>query len=521
MATYDVIAYGAAGTPLNKGDVITGADVTSVYMQNGIVKYTYEAAGPTGRLYRWDGSAYTQATGTDGDYSYFVTNTGNSVLCDRITVVECTTDEVELAYQWDTWSTGTTTVAYRDWVGAGSRNFPDSSATPKYITETVLTKTVIMKRGREGVFMGWHSDPRVGPFALQIPAQNNNTDWGEREFGTGSGNRVSFASSGNSALHPDWGADARWGGAGVYPTNRHWWAGIDDATYGDYDDAAYIALQDAGFPAEQTTGPWWIADLPSDNATTRPFCRYIVMRQRLECAAFQFSAGAYGQTVIHFVNEANDASGVPYRTMIFLGAFLYTSDDLSAEPTATLKASVANRAHATDFELSGQAEVALTTTTIGAVRDRMISTLEAATPTVLSHRKFRAHRENLELTDFAEKAAHAALRVFTIRDSFPGTVTVSTVDLREIRTVIEVVVAYPRTANYRDSSTSKPILELADVMRADLKLLREKVGLIGYAALERDGINACVLDEEVSVVDGAACSYLVLRLPTMYRESPS
>jgi hypothetical protein len=519
MATYDVIAYGPNGT-LNKGDVITGADVTSVYMQNGIVKYTQPDVGPTGHLDRWDGAAYTRATGTDGDYSYFVTNSGNSVLCDRITVVECTTDGIELAYQWDTWQLGATTIAYRDWVGSGSRNFPDSSATPKYITTTKLTKTVVMRRGREGVFLGWHSDPRVGPFALQIPAQNNNTDWGEREFGTGSGNRVSFSSSGNSALHPDWGADVRWGGAGVYPTIRHWWAGIDDANYASYANVDYIALQETGFPAEQTTGPWWIADLPSDNATTRPFCRYIVMRQRLECAAFQFSAGAYGQTVIHFVNEANDASGVPYRTMVFLGAFLYTSSDLALEPTTSLPSAVANRAHATDFDMSGQAELDVETTTIAEVRDRMIAALSASTPPTFRNRKFVHHREDVEFIDFCERMPTAAFRRFIIRDTFPGTSTINTIDLREIHTVIECVVAYPRQGGFRDSGAPRPILDLTDVVRGDFQLLRETIGVLGYAALERDGINAAVTGEEWSVEQGAACVYSLLRLPVMYREVP-
>ncbi len=536
MARYDVIAYDADGNTLSEGDVIT-ADLDGVYAQNGIVKW-YPAAdtGVRGSLYRWDGSTYVQLYETDGDGSAFVVPGGSGP--DRITVVSCTTDEIEFSCEWDAWDidTGylaTPGIGYRDFHSPGpGLNYEQSTATPKYITETRLVKTSILRRGREGVFLGYHSDPRVGPLSTQLPGThntsgydyNNATDWGEREFQCSGGAHayVAFSSAGVSGFHPDFGADAIWGssaGGANYATARHLWLGIDDPTSPPYDQAAYISHQHAGFPSEQTTGPWWVGVLRAENATTYPWCFYMTLRQRQQVGSYQFSPSARGQTTINYANEAHDAANVPYRTMCFIGAFAYTSADLTAEPTAALQAAVANRAN-DDFELSGQADIGVSTTTIGEVRNRMIRSLESATPTCFANRRFVAHREDVELTDFAERSPDASTRRFTVRDTFPGTTTIHTVDLKEIHTVIEVVVAYPKRGAFRTSGTSRPILELNDIIRADFQLMRETVGVRGFHQLEQDGINAAVTGEEWSVEQGTACVYSILRLPVMYREDP-
>lgn len=357
---------------------MTGASVRDVVIQNGLVKVTYEVKTPDSEkgahtLYRWDGSAYTRATTTQyGDWSFFVV--GFTVVADRAIVLEASSDLVEVAFEWTTFSIGS---GVPDYDSTPSLNYASgqSGANYKKILSTKLTKVIKVMRGREGYFAAWHSTPRVGPSANLIPAYNNETAWGERELGTGGGNRVSFASTGNSCLHPDWGADSRgWIPLGFTgAANRPMWPGIDDSqAYG-----ASASLQPAGFPADASSGPWWLADLHAENATTYPFCRYVILRQRLECGFWQFGDGQYGATVVHFTNEASDDSGIPYRYMVFIGAFPYTSPSLSAEPTTALKQRVAARAPS-NFEDAGNADDnGVEFMTAASVRDELIAAVEA------------------------------------------------------------------------------------------------------------------------------------------------
>jgi hypothetical protein len=525
MGRYDVIAYDSDGNALTEGDVIT-SDTDGIYITNGIVKYTPIRSGssPEGQLYRWNGTEYQAALDASrGEGAFFVV--GNTANPDRVTVVKATIDEVELSVEWDAWDLdtgylGTPGLGYRDFNASGLLNYPSGSATPKYITAARVVKTAVVKWGREGVFLHWHSDPPIGPFGSQLPAQNNNTDHGEREYQLGVGIEVIWSSAGVTVRHPDFGADARWTGT-AYEFNRHAWMGIDDADYAPYANADHAARQHAGYPGEQSTGPYWVAALHHANATTYPFCVYMVLRERMEFGSFQFSAGAYGQPTLHFTNRFLDASALPYRTMLFIGAFPYTSASMAAEPTTYLRGAVSGRA-TDDFELSGQAVLAPETTTIGEVRDRMVAALESASPVVLTHRRYVAHREEVDFRAFCEVTPGAAFRRFSIRDTLDsaGPFTTSP-DMREMHTTLEVTVAYPKQGGFRDdSSTGRPVLDQQDVIRSDLHVLRTTVGIRGYAALERDGLNAAVVSEEWSVTEDEACVYSVLRLRTMYRENP-
>lgn len=523
MGQYDVIAYDASGNRLDEGDVVTSS-LGSVYVSNGIVRYyPCNATGPEGHLDRWDGSVYTRALDASrGDGAFFVTPNANPP--DRITVVRCSIDEIELAAEWDAWDfntgyLGTPGVGYRDFNNPGpGLNYEESTSTPKYITESRVVKLCVMKRGREGVFLGWHSDPHVGPFDCQIPEYLNDTSWGEQEFQLGVGIQVSFASSGWSAQHPSWGADATWGA--LYPTQRHFWYGIDDPNYPPYDAVAYVALQTSGFPAEQTTGPWWFAGVHNLNATTYPFCVYAITRDKREAGAFQFSSGAYAQPTLHFAFRGHDAANIPHRTICFIGAFPYTSAALASEPTAALRAMVANRAN-DDFELSGQAELDPETTTIAAVRETMSTALVDADPIVITNRRYSPHREESDFRAFCETTPSAAFRRFSIRDTFESEGPfVSSADYREMHTTLECQVAYPKQGSYRDETAGRPLLDMHDVIRSDLHVIRTTIGVRGYMALERDGINAAVTGEDWTVDVGEACVYSVLRLRTMYREDP-
>jgi hypothetical protein len=352
--SYDVKVF-MNGTALREGDVITGSDVNDVYVQNGIAKYEpAPASGPEGHLYCWDAAAYTQALDSGrGDGAFFATPNANRP--DSIAVVKASRNEAVVAAVWDAWNLntgylGTPGVGSRDAV-TGALNYPVSSATPKYTTAVKVAKVAVMRRGRDGVYLGFHSDPLVGPGGTLIPTQNNWTDYGEREFQLGIGIQVAFSSAGIVAMHPAWGADATWGtssGGANYATIRHAWMGLDDANYPPYSDSAYIAAQVAnghvGFPAEQADGPFWIGALHNLNGSTYPFAAYMVLPQRLEFGSFQFSAGGYGQPTLHFANEARNAGNVHRLAMCFIGAFPYTSASLAAEPTASLSTLVASKA---------------------------------------------------------------------------------------------------------------------------------------------------------------------------------
>lgn len=366
---YDVRATTSSGFALKTGDEITGgyvvrdggrvASATSydLVVDNGIVKVTTEQAGLVDQygachLYRDSSNEYVRALTQDyGDWTFFVVPFVQP--CDRIKILEATETVVEFAMTWDSMNLN---VAYlslggvvdRDWVGQAQY---DSGGALKMIRSVEFTKVVRVERDREGYFVGYHSDPWIGP-KNGLDGNNENSQQ-EREFGTGSGNAVAFSSAGFSAHHPDWGNDATW--AGAYLTQRHAWLRIDDPTYPPYDQAAYVtasnALDNSGapsFPNEQMTGPWWVADLHNENTTTYPFCRYICLVNRLECGSWQFGVGAtqYGATVIHFVNELRKDDNSFHRFQLFLGATPYVTTDMAAEPSAQLRGLIAGKAAA-------------------------------------------------------------------------------------------------------------------------------------------------------------------------------
>jgi len=371
---------GTGSLSLQVGDVVTGSAVRDIVLQNGLVKVTYEAKTPDAEkgahtLYRWDGSVYTRAMSTQyGDWTYFAV--AFTVIADRATVIEAGPDAVEVAFQWDALDMTAYNSGGPAALGPADEAVYTSGGVQKKIATTKLIKTIRVVRGREGYFTGYHSIPRVGPQLL--PTNNKESAAGEREFGTGGGNRVFFTSAGVQCLHPDHGDQAGWAGQGFTGSdNRACWGQHDDPTSTPWNAAGVIALQPSGFPGTQTTGPWWVADLDYQNATTVPFCRYIATVARFQTGSWQFGSGQYGATVIHYANEAQDSTGKVHPFQIFIGAFLYTSPNLALEPTTALKQRVANRCPL-NFDDSGNAEDNGTETmTAASVRDELIAAVEA------------------------------------------------------------------------------------------------------------------------------------------------
>lgn len=489
-----VTVSGTSGAALATGDSVTGSNIDNVVVQNGLVRVTLEVAAIAAQrgachLYRWNGTEYQRAiTANYGDYTYF-TNTP-AARPDRVRIVEAGPERVELALEWDSYSlvdasTYPNGIASRDY--SGNLNYAQGAVNPnwKYITTTHLVKSVIVLRGREGYFTGYHSDPLIGPVGSRIPTDNNDSaSWGEREMGLGEDSQVSFSSAGAAfdVHHP-------------VASGTHSGLGIDDPSgYGG---------------AEQTTGPWWVASLPRAASVAGGLCRYIVLRQRLMVLAYQFGVGQYGLIIINGVNEARDSRNVPYESMIFIGAFPYEVSDFTAEPTTALRQRLAARAPS-DFDESGNTDDnGVDTMTASSVRDELTTGVISLTADSLAHVKFRAHDNRQDFRTWCNANPQAAFRRFQIRDV--GTVAGSEVyDAQQTWhvTEMECVVAYPRDYRYgRDA-----LIDLDEVLWEDLDDIDNAIGSNGAAAVT----TATVTTLEKTTEEGAACVFAVLRLQTEF-----
>lgn len=348
-----VTVTGTDGAALAAGAKITGPGVRDIVIENGVVKVTYELMDQRGEsapahelgahmLYRRTGGdpgVYSRALSTAyGDWTYFVAPFQKGAV--EAHVLTSVDDVAEVAFVFDhaldwpgfqdtyghtpSWWQGPGPctaqngckcflsgcgVLERDHTGYPIRVAP-FCAEPwclRRIYSVRLVKTIRVERCAEGYFVGLHSDPSLSP--KNGSAANNQASYGERELGTGSGNAVTWSSAGNVFKHPG--------------QAQHGWMGIDDPTY-----IGSPAGQLPGFPSEQTEGPWWVADLPYHNrAGEIPFVRYLMMEHRLETGVWAFSTGQVGTTVVHFVNDEIEASGMPTRYHLFVGAMPYISDD--------------------------------------------------------------------------------------------------------------------------------------------------------------------------------------------------
>jgi hypothetical protein len=318
---------------LAAGDVVTNP--RDLVLENGIVRVTYEAMWNNPEtpaqdepgahmLYRRDGDEYRRAfSQTYGDWTFFSVPFLEGA--SQATVLSASEEAVEIAFEWphhrlDT--AGPYNGCYQPYCGILERNHQgeaiyrnDGSGEYLLIHEVRFVKTIRLERCSEGYYVGYHSDPPLMP--KNGLEGNNETSYGEREIGTGWGNRVTFSSAGVVVRNPEAG--------------HHMWMGIDDPNYYPTYLPEYVAGQPPGFPNEQLEGPWWVADLPG--YPDIPFARFIALEHRLEVGVWQFDPQHAGATVVHFMNEEIEADGRAGRYQVFLGAFPYVSADFAAEPT--------------------------------------------------------------------------------------------------------------------------------------------------------------------------------------------
>lgn len=161
----------------------------------------------------------------------------------------------------------------------------------------------------------------------------------------------------------------------------------------------------------------------------------------------------------------------------------------------------------------------MATTTAAAIRDKMLDTVDALVPRVLSSDRFKRHRE--EGGDFRAWAVAnptAALRRVSIMDT--GLVEpplVTNTDYEHVRRVFEVVVAYPRkSARYgRDAAR-----DLHDALELDGDQLDAAIGTTGYQTLDQATSGAAtVITTDRGREDLPGVVFLTIRLSVQYYRS--
>ncbi len=158
------------------------------------------------------------------------------------------------------------------------------------------------------------------------------------------------------------------------------------------------------------------------------------------------------------------------------------------------------------------------TTTLEAIRDRMISRIEALTPSLLAGTKLKKHKAEEPFRAWAEKSPNSALRRFsilTIGDQEPP--VTSDLFIEERNGAFEVLIAYPKrwgaygAANQRDAE---------DFINADLALIDGRSG-IGHAAYGGyvDGQHSAYINS--SIIEGEAVLFSRLVITVTYYRSVS
>lgn len=348
-----VTVTGLNGAALSAGTRVTGeAALRAIVMQNAVAKYTYErptvdgtpAEPAAGHLFLKHEGAWLRCWAPYyGDWSFFAAPL--TTTCDYADVVEASEDAAEIAFVWTSHALN---VAY---LGGNGVLWRDNNNVPmyadggvfKWLTNIRLTKLVRLERGRPGVFTGWHSYPHVGPPPTRLyvgSPDNNEQAWVERELGTGRAAAVAWSSANQRAYFPAWALQraATWAAAeasyGGQITERHWWSGIDDPTYGVMATAGFKLSQYPNFPNQQLVGPWYIASIPAADAGLGDVCTVTAQHRPIESGGWQFMPSpGRAAMVMHHCNNWMSPRGVVYRFQLFNGAVHYDADPTAVAVT--------------------------------------------------------------------------------------------------------------------------------------------------------------------------------------------
>lgn len=148
-------------------------------------------------------------------------------------------------------------------------------------------------------------------------------------------------------------------------------------------------------------------------------------------------------------------------------------------------------------------------TTSAAIRDRMITVVQALTPTTLADTPFRAHREAGDFREWAMSHANACLRRFSIRDTFlTDTPDATNLDVEWVTTTMEFACAYPTT--YRAGPDG--MRDSDDLIEQDMHAIQHAIGTRGYGNFT-DGV---MQDADVSVEENDEVRVLNLTFSVGY-----
>ncbi len=363
--------YGLDGVVHQTGDVITGeAALRALVITNGLVDVSYErGVYEPNPAYLGDPAAhhlFLNATATTPRRRAFYWEHGDwpgmgvgfATTAAKATVIHANDGAVEVAFSWPDHRLDTAYLTRR-----GISILAPDTYEPLYRRSALdlpnfdpdqhlalfrsihVVKVVRVERGLPGYYVGWHTDPRLGPpmSRLEIGSPlNNTTDQGEREIGTGLGVGVAWSSNpaAGVAHFPEWGQRPVWAEAeaqiGQGIAWRHWWAGIDDSLV--VPEPA-MRTQAPGFPNEQHVGPWYVADIPTW-AGLSGVARVVAMQRPQMAAVYQFYPTSSGANVINTVNEWPGPDGRPLKFQVFIGVLAHDVVDRLAEPTPTLRQEV-------------------------------------------------------------------------------------------------------------------------------------------------------------------------------------
>lgn len=159
------------------------------------------------------------------------------------------------------------------------------------------------------------------------------------------------------------------------------------------------------------------------------------------------------------------------------------------------------------------------TTTSAAIRDRMLTVVEAVVPASHSGQRFARHREEMDFRAWADANPAACLRRFSVRDLGDARpALVSNTDVELVRAIFEVVIAYP--LNFR-FGTGTAALGLEDVVDQDRHRIEHAVGMRGYANFTAaTGAEAAWVEGETARETSKVRFLVIAQTMEFYRSMP-
>jgi len=142
------------------------------------------------------------------------------------------------------------------------------------------------------------------------------------------------------------------------------------------------------------------------------------------------------------------------------------------------------------------------TTTVEAIRDQMIATIEGLSPLVFGGQKFLANRAVMRFEDWADTHPNACFRRFAVTDlGGYEPPEISDHIIEALRASIRVLVAYPAKATAKWGADAER--DMRDVMRLDMHQIDTAIGHRGGANYVAGQHSAIATDKSFLDLDGA------------------